>query len=212
MNSNVDDFIARISNWQKELEAMRLIVLDCGLTEELKWAQPCYTFNKANLLILANFKQYCAISFLKGALLTDTENVLESPGKNSQAVRFMKFKSVDEINDKESTIKAYIYEAIEIENLSLKIDFKEKKELVFPEELKLKMEMEDSFKIAFEALTPGKQRGYNLYFTAPKNSATRTKRIDQYMQKILDGKGFLDCNCGHSKKMPRCDGSHKFIK
>lgn len=124
----------------------------------------------------------------------------------------MKFKSVDEINDKESTIKAYIYEAIEIENLSLKIDFKEKKELVFPEELKLKMKIQDSFKIAFEALTPGKQRGYNLYFTAPKNSATRTKRIDQYMQKILDGKGFHDCNCGHSKKMPRCDGSHKFIK
>ena len=209
-NPKVDDFIARVK-WQKEMIALRNIMLECGLTEELKWKQPCYTYKQSNISILGAFKDHCVLSFFKGSLLSDSSSILVKPGENSQSARMVKFSEVKGIGEIEPILKAYVYEAIEIEKAGLKADFKEKDELVYPEELIKKLEENTSFKAAFHALTPGKQRGYNLYFSAPKQSKTRESRIDQMTQKILDGKGFHDCNCGQSKRIPRCDGSHKFL-
>ncbi len=211
MNPQIDDFIEKSDRWQKEMVKLREIVLDCGLTEELKWKQPCYTYKGANILIIANFKPFVALSFFKGVLMHDSEGILEKPGANSQSVRFMKFTSVQQISDELGLIKSYIFEAIEIEKSGLKVEKKESKKLNFPDELLQLFEENNDFKTAFEALTPGRQRGYNLFFSAAKQSATRTSRIEKYRQRILNGQGINDCVCGLSKRMPNCDGSHNSI-
>jgi uncharacterized protein YdeI (YjbR/CyaY-like superfamily) len=211
MNPKVDDYLSNTTKFQKELELLRSIVLDCGLIEELKWETPCYMFQKTNMILLGAFKDSCIISFLKGALLSDTENLLMKAGENTQAARIIKFTNVKDIVKIKSILKTYIFEAIEIEKAGLKVEPKKHSEYNVPEELKNQFKQKPDFKKAFEALTPGRQRGYLLYFSDSKQSKTREARIEKYTQRIMSGKGINDCVCGLSKKMPGCDGSHKYI-
>lgn len=212
MNPKVDEYLSKAEKWQQEMEKLRLILLDCQLTEELKWGKPCYTFQSSNLVILYGLKECCGPGFFKGALLNDADGILVKPGENSQAVRLIKFTSVQEIAEMEPILKTYINEAIEVEKAGLKVDFKEKNELVFPEEFQNRLDEDRALKTAFDALTPGRQRAYNLYFSGAKQSKTRASRIEECMQKILNGKGLNDCVCGQSQKHPYCDGSHKYIR
>lgn len=182
----------KVHTWREEMALLRQIVLDCGLTEELKWKVACYTFQQKNILMLSALKGFCCISFFKGALLKDPHQVLTAPGENSQAARLMKFTRVEEVITQENILRDYIREAVEVEKAGLKIEFKEKNALVFPEELHKKFEEYPDFKAAFYALTPGRQRGYNLYFSQPKQAKTRTARIEKYVTHILKGKGFHD--------------------
>ncbi|UBM59541.1 DUF1801 domain-containing protein [Marinilongibacter aquaticus] len=182
----------KVHLWPKELVLLRKILLDCGLTEELKWSMPCYTYKKKNILMLSAFKSYCALSFFKGALLQDTAGLLEKPGENTQSARLIKFTNTDSIRELESELKAYIFEAIEIEKAGLKVEAKEKEGLVLVDEFAEALAQDAAFKAAFEALTPGRQRGYNLYFSAPKQAKTRIARIEKYKSKILTGLGFHD--------------------
>lgn len=211
MNPEVDALLAKESKWQTEMEALRAILLDCGLTEEIKWKKPCYIFQKANLVILYSLKDCCALGFMKGPILQDPENILLKPGENSQSGKWAKFTSLEQIEQLKPTIKAYIYEAIQAEKAGIKIDFSKNKTVVYPQELVAILDKDADFKEAFEALTPGRKRGYNLFFTAAKQSQTRTDRIEKYRDRILKGKGINDCVCGMSKRMPNCDGSHKYI-
>ncbi len=211
MNPAVDTFIEKAQRWPKELKVLREIVLETGLVEELKWKQPCYTYKGVNVLMIAEFKDNCVISFLKGTLLFDSEKLLIKPGENSQSVRFMRFTSVDEILRVKSHITAYIFEAIELEKAGLKVDTSQNKILVFPDELLNKFKENPDFEKAFLALTTGRQRAYNMHFTETKVSKTRELRIDKFQARILAGKGMNDCICGLSKRMPTCDGSHKIL-
>ena len=211
MNPKVDAFISDAKKWQPEIEQLRQLLLDCGLTEEFKWRAPCYSFQGNNVVIIGCFKNYCTLSFFKGALLQDSHKVLSKPGENSQAVRFFKFTNLEEITEQKPTIKAYIFEAIEIEKAGLKVAFKSNTELEWVAELQMALDKNPALKTAFNALTPGRQRAYNLYFSEAKQPKTRETRIEKYTQRILDRKGINDCICGLSKKMPGCDGSHKFI-
>jgi uncharacterized protein YdeI (YjbR/CyaY-like superfamily) len=212
MNPKVDEYLHKAKKWQQELEALRAIILDCGLLEELKWRQPCYTFQNNNIVIIGEFKEYCALSFFKGALLLDSNGILSKPGENTQAARLIRFTNATEIRKMNPILKAYIYEAIEVEKAGLKVDLKKNTELELPEEFKHILHKNIALKNAFEALTPGRQRAYNLYFSAPKQSKTRETRIEKYITKIMNGIGFNDCTCGLSQKMPYCDGSHKLLK
>jgi len=191
-NPQIDKYLGKLKRWQKEMEKLRKILLGCPLTEELKWGKPCYTFEKGNVAILYALKESCAIGFLKGALLKDPQSILIKPGENSQSGRWIKFSNIQEIARLESTLKAYIHEAIDAEKAGLKVDFKESKNLVFPVELKNAFEKKPALKTAFEALTPGRQRGYNLYFSGAKQSATRESRIEKCVPQILKGKGLQD--------------------
>jgi len=211
MSAKVDDYISNAKKWQSEIIQLRTLLLECGLTEEFKWRSPCYSFHGKNVVLIGSFAAFCALSFLKGTLLQDANGFLSSPGENSQAVRFFKFTSLAQIQELQPIIKNYIFEAIEIEKAGLKVNLKSNTELELVEELQIALNKNPTLKKAFEALTPGRQRGYNLYFSAPKQSKTRESRIENYTQRILDGKGFHDCVCGLSKKMPTCDGSHKYI-
>jgi uncharacterized protein YdeI (YjbR/CyaY-like superfamily) len=192
MNPKVDFYFSKASKWQKELEKLRMIILDCQLTEELKWGVPCYTFQKSNIVLIHVFKEYCALLFFKGALLNDTNGILIQQTKNTQAARQIRFTNVREIVEMEPILKAYIYEAVEVEKAGLKVNFKEKTELIFPEEFQKKLDEIPALKAAFDALTPGRQRAYNLYFSAPKQSKTRESRIEKCKQQILNGKGIND--------------------
>lgn len=191
---------------------LRKIALGSDLTEMIKWGVPCYVFQESNIFLLGSFKAFCSISFFKGSLLKDPKGILSKPGENSQSVRMIKFTHLDQIRKLEQVIKAYILEAIEIEKTGIKPIMEKSVELEFPEELIQILDEDGDFKAAFSALTPGRQRGYNLFFTAAKQPATRISRIEKYRQQILDGKGINDCTCGLSKKMPSCDGSHKAIR
>jgi uncharacterized protein YdeI (YjbR/CyaY-like superfamily) len=212
MNSLVDAFLCKTKKWQEELEALRAIILDCGLIEELKWRQPCYTFNEANIVIIGGFKGYCSLMFFKGALLNDSKGILIQQTENVQSGRQIRFTNVTEILKIEAILKAYIFEAIEVEKAGLKVNFKKDTDIIFPEELQQKLKNDAVFKTAFNALTAGRQKGYMLHFSAPTQSSTRVSRIEKYTQQILNGKGFRDCTCGLSKKMPNCDGSHKLLR
>lgn len=192
MNPKVDFYFTKAGKWQDELEKLRTIVLDCGLTEELKWGVPCYQFQKRNIVLMHVFKEYCALLFFKGALLKDTNGILVQQTENVQAARQVRFTDVREIIKLEPVLKAYIYEALEVEKSGLKVPLKKTAEFVIPEEFKKKLEELPDLKTAFEALTPGRQRAYHLYFSAPKQSKTRESRIEKYMEQILNGKGLND--------------------
>ncbi len=192
MNPKVDFYFNKATQWQQELEVLRPLVLDCGLTEELKWGVPCYNFEKSNIVLLHVFKEYCAILFFKGALMNDTAGILIQQTKNVQAARQMRFTNVREILELEPVIKAYIKEAIEIEKAGLKVDFKKTDAYSIPEEFQYKLDEIPALKTAFEALTPGRQRAYLLHFAAPKQSKTRQSRIEKCMEYIFNGKGLND--------------------
>src|SRR6266403_4402612 len=189
MNPKVDGFLAKAKKWQEEMKKLRTISLACGLTEELKWGKPCYTFQQSNIVIIQGFKEYCALLFCKGALLNDPNGILIKPGENTQAARQIRFTNVREIVEMEPILKAYIYEAIEVEKAGLKVDYKKTSEFVIPEEFQNRLDESPALKTAFAALTPGRQRGYILYFSAAKQSKTREARVEKCVQQILDGKG-----------------------
>ena len=192
MNPKVDFYFDNDNKWQEEIRKLRTIVLDCGLTEELKWGVPCYTFQESNVVLIHVFKEYCAFLFFKGALLNDPNGILVQQTKNVQAARQVRFTSVQEIVKMKTVLKAYIYEAIEVEKAGLKVKLKKSTEFQIPEEFQKKLDKISSLKKAFYALTPGRQRAYLLYFSAPKQSKTREARIEKYKQHILSGMGLND--------------------
>lgn len=192
MNPKVDFFFNKESKWQKEYEALRIIALECGLAEELKWGCPCYQFDKRNIVLIHGFKEYCALLFFKGALLKDANDILIQQTENVQSARQIRFTNVKEIVRQEKTVKAYIYEAIEVEKAGLKVKLKKTSDFKIPEEFQKKLNKRTALKKAFYALTPGRQRAYLFYFSQPKQSKTREARIEKYLQKIMDGKGLED--------------------
>jgi uncharacterized protein YdeI (YjbR/CyaY-like superfamily) len=192
MNPSVDFYFDKEKKWPEEIEQLRKTILDCGLTEELKWGCPCYTFEGANIVLIHTFKEYCALLFFKGALLNDTDNILIQQTKNVQVPRQVRFTNVKEITKLKTTLKAYIYEAIEVEKAGLKVKLKKTAEFSMPEEFKKKLDKNAALKKAFNALTPGRQRGYLLYFSQAKQSQTRESRIEKYTPLILNGKGLND--------------------
>jgi uncharacterized protein YdeI (YjbR/CyaY-like superfamily) len=192
MNPKVDGYLSKAKKWQEEMEKLRLIILDCQLTEESKWGKPCYTFQQTNIVLIVGFKEYCALIFCKGALLNDTHGLLIKPGENTQAARQIRFTNVREIVEMKSILKGYILEAIEAEKAGLEVNYKKHTELIFPKEFQNKLDEIPALKIAFEALTPGRQRAYHLYFSAAKQSKTRASRVEKWMPQILQGKGLDD--------------------
>lgn len=192
MNPKVDFYFSKNEKWQKETEKLRSIVLDCQLTEELKWGVPCYTFQKKNIVLIHDFKEYCALLFFKGALLKDTDNILVQQTVNVQSARQIRFTNIEEIIELEPVLKTYIYEAVEVEKAGLKFTFKKTEEFEITEEFQKKLDENPDLKTAFEALTPGRQRAYMLHFSAPKQSKTRESRIEKSISQILNGKGLND--------------------
>ncbi|MCM2584302.1 YdeI/OmpD-associated family protein [Bacillus stercoris] len=191
-NSKVDEFLNKAKKWKEEFEKLRAIILDCELTEDFKWMHPCYTYNNKNVVLIHGFKEYCALLFHKGALLQDAHGILIRQTENVQAARQIRFTNVQEINEMKTILKAYIQEAIEVEKAGLKVEVNNNIELNIPEELQNKFDEIPELKTAFEALTPGRQRAYTLYFSQAKQSKTRESRVEKYVQKILDGKGLKD--------------------
>jgi uncharacterized protein YdeI (YjbR/CyaY-like superfamily) len=191
-NPEVDSYLDNARQWQKEFVTLRAIILDFPLTEKLKWGVPCYTFQKQNIALIHGFKEYCAILFVKGALLKDPKGILIQQTENVQAARQIRFTNTQQIADMESVLKEYIHEAIEAEKAGLKVDFKKTTEFAVPDEFQQKLNENPTLKSAFHALTPGRQRAYLLYFAAPKQSKTRQSRVEKCVQQILDGKGLND--------------------
>ncbi len=191
MNPKVDVFLRKAKKWREESEKLRMILLDCPLTEELKWGEPCYTFQGKNIVLIGGFKEYVTLLFFKGALLSDPHGILVTPGK-LQAGRQIRFTGLREIVAMETILKTYIYEAIEVEQAGLKVKLKEHSEYIVPEELEKKLDEIPALKSAFEALTSGRQRAYFFHISAPKQSKTRESRVEKCMQLILDGKGLND--------------------
>ena len=209
MNPKVDFYFSKAKKWQEEINKLRMIILDCQLTADLKWGVPCYTlltgsspsvparagggaFQKSNIVLIHVFKEYCALLFFKGALLNDTSGILIQQTENVQAGRQIRFTSVREIVKMKTILKVYIKEAIEVEKAGLKVNFKKTTEFKIPEEFQNKLDEIPALKAAFDSLTPGRQRAYNLYFSAPKQSKTRESRVEKCMQQILNGKGLND--------------------
>lgn len=192
MNPKVDAYLSDAKKWQAELVKLRMIVLECDLTEELKWGVPCYTVQKSNVVLIHAFKDYCALLFIKGALLQDAHGILIQQTENVQAGRQIRFTSFQEIVEMEPLLKAYINEAIAIEKAGLKVTFKKVEEFLIPEEFQTKLDEIPGLKTAFEALTPGRRKAYNYYFSEPKQSKTRESRVVKCLQQILSGKGLYD--------------------
>ena len=191
-NPKVDAFLRNAEAWRAEYQALRAIVLGCGLTEELKWGQPCYTLDKRNVVLMHGFKDYCALLFIKGALLKDPKGVLIQQTENVQAGRQIRFTGLRQIEEMESVIRATIHDAIEVEKAGLKVEKKKTEDLSMPDEFRKRIDQDMKLHDAFYALTPGRQRAYLLYFSSAKQSNTRESRIDKYFQPILDGKGLDD--------------------
>jgi uncharacterized protein YdeI (YjbR/CyaY-like superfamily) len=191
-NPKVDFFFKKATTWREELETLRKIILEVELTEELKWGVPCYTLGKNNILLIHAFKEYCAVLFMKGALLNDAEGILIQQTENVQAARQIRFTNVQEIIKMTTTLKAYIYEAIEVEKAGLKVELKKPSEFPISEEFQHKLDENPALKSAFKALTPGRQRTYLLHFSAPKQSKTREARVEKCLSLILEGKGLND--------------------
>ena len=196
MNPKVDVFLSKAKKWKEEMEKLRMIILDCGLTEELKWGQPCYTFQNSNIVLIHGFKEYCALLFFKGALLQNVHGILIQQTENVQAARQIRFTNVREIVEMETILKAYIYEAIEVEKAGLKVNLKKTTGFTIPVEFQKKLDENPDLKTAFEALTPGRQRAYIYYFSQPKQSKTRETRVEKCLQQILNGKGLNDWSIG----------------
>jgi uncharacterized protein YdeI (YjbR/CyaY-like superfamily) len=209
MNPKVDAFLLNTKKWREELTVLRSIVMDSGLGEELKWGAPCYVHEKANVIIIHGFKDYFALMFFKGALMKDPQNLLHKPGENTQSGRQIRMTSMDEMLGQEEVLRAYIQHAIEVEKAGEKVITKKTEEYPVPSELEESFAENSDLQHAFYGLTPGRQRAYLLHFAEAKQSATRKARIEKYTQRILNGKGILDCWCGLSKRMPTCDGSHR---
>ena len=191
-NPKVDFFFSKAQKWQEEFKKLRTIVLACGLTEELKWGKPCYTFEKSNVVLIHGFKEYCALLFIKGALLKDAKDILIQQTRNVQAARQIRFTNIREIAKLEPVLKAYIKEAIEIEKAGLEVNLKKTSEFKVPDELQIKLDAMPVLRTAFDALTPGRQRGYVLYFSGAKQSKTRESRVEKWIPQILKGKGLND--------------------
>lgn len=192
MNPKVDEFLSKTIKWHDEFKKLRSILLNCKLTEELKWGVPCYTFQEENIVLIHGFKEYCAILFFKGVLLHDNHGILVQQTSNVQSSRQVRFTNVKQIIAIEDILEDYINEAIEVEKFGLEVNFKKSTEFAIPEELQNRFNKMLALKNAFEALTPGRQRAYILYFSAPKQSKTRESRVEKYIKQILDGKGLND--------------------
>ena len=192
MNPKVDAFLRKAKPWREEFEKLRRIALDCGLTEELKWGQPCYALKGSNIVLIHGFKEYCALLFFKGALLKDAKGILIQQTENVQAARQIRFTNVREIAGMEKIVKAYIHEAMEVEKAGLKVELKKTADFTIPEEFQNKLDEIPALKTAFDALTPGRQRGYLFYFSAAKQSKTRESRVEKWLPQILKGKGLDD--------------------
>jgi len=192
MNPRVDAFLSRAEKWRKEFEALRTIVLGCGLNEELKWGQPCYTIENKNVVLIHGFKEYCALLFFKGALLKDAGGILIQQTQNVQSARQIRFTSVREIVKLQRTLKKYVFEAAEVEKAGLKVKLKKTSDYKIPEEFQKQLDKRPALKAAFDGLTPGRQRAYLFYFSQPKQSRTRESRVEKYVPQILDGKGLND--------------------
>lgn len=192
MNLKVDWFFSKVTKWQEAYSELRMLILDCGLTEELKWGCPCYTVGNSNIVLIHGFKDYCALLIMQGALLKDKKKILVQQTENVQSARQIRFKNIEEILKRKSTIKSYIKEAIALEKTGIKVELKKTTEYKIPEEFQAVLDDMLELKKAFQALTPGRQRGYLLYFSAPKQTKTKEARIEKYLQHILDGKGLND--------------------
>jgi uncharacterized protein YdeI (YjbR/CyaY-like superfamily) len=192
MNPKVDFYFDKATTWKKEVERLRTIILDCGLNEELKWGCPCYTYNNTNIVLIHSFKEYCAVLFFKGALLNDPKGLLIQQSENVQSARQMRFTDLKEIVKQQKNLKAYVYEAIEVEKAGLKVTLKKTAEYNVPEEFQTRLNKKPALKKAFDALTPGRQRAYLLYFSSAKQQKTRVDRIEKYIPQIMEGKGLND--------------------
>jgi uncharacterized protein YdeI (YjbR/CyaY-like superfamily) len=192
MNPNVDVFLRKTKKWRDEFEKLRKVCLDCGLTEEVKWGKPCYTYQDSNIVLMHGFKDYCALLFMKGALLKDPNRILIQQTENVQAARQIRFTNVREIVEMERVLKAYVKEAIEMEKAGLEVNYKKTSEFITPEEFQNRLNESLALKRAFNALTPGRQRGYVLYFSGAKQSKTRESRIEKCVPRILNGEGLND--------------------
>ena len=212
MKSPVEQYIQKAKNWQDEMTLLRTILLDCNLTEVIKWGKPCYTYNDKNIVIIQNFKQHCDMGFFNGASLTDLKQLLVKAGEHTQSGRQLRFDNLEDIKKKRALIKAYVKEAIENEKKGIKITVEDNPAIEQVVELTTIFKKNKAFEKAFNKLTPGRQRAYNMFFAAAKQSETRISRIEKFIPRILDGKGMTDCTCGLSKRMPTCDGSHKYLK
>ena len=212
MHPAVDNYIEGQQKWKKEISYLRTVVNDCMLFEDFKWRVPCYTYEGKNVALINCLKDYCAIAFFKGVLMSDPENILVFAGKNSQVSKLVKFRNIEEVKNLAEVIKAYVFEAIEIEKAGLKVETKKNSDDQIPDELLAAFEKDEKLKQAFQSLTPGRRRAYYLHFGGAKQSKTRVSRIEKYRNRILNGKGFHDCVCGLSKRMPNCDGSHKQLE
>jgi len=191
-NPKVDIFLSKAKQWQEEFKKLRMIILDCGLTEELKWMHPCYTFQESNIVLIHGFKEYCAVLFMKGALLKDAKGILIQQTENVQSARQIRFTNVQQIVKMETVLKAYIKEAIEVEKAGLKVTLKKTSEYPIPKEFQNELDRNPALREAFYALTPGRQRAYIYYFSQPKLSKTREARVEKCIDLILDGMGLDD--------------------
>jgi uncharacterized protein YdeI (YjbR/CyaY-like superfamily) len=191
-NPKVDFYFSKSKKWQDEIRKLRAIILECDLTEELKWGSPCYTLDESNIVLIHEFKEYCALLFFKGALLKDADGILIQQTENVQAARQIRFTNVREVEQMEPIVKAYIREAIEVEKAGLKVKLKKTSDFRVPEEFQEKLDANPALKKAFAALTPGRQRAYLFHFSKPKLSKTRAARVEKCMRQILDGKGLDD--------------------
>lgn len=192
MNAKVDFYFSKAKKWKNEFEKLRAIILDCHLTEELKWGQPCYTFEKKNIILIHGFKEYCALLFFKGALLTDPKKILIQQTENVQAARQIRFTDVAQITKMQRFLKDYIYQAVKVEEAGLKVKLKKTEDFEMPAEFQTKLDKIPALKKSFSALTPGRQIAYLYYFSSAKQSKTREARVEKFMDKILDGKGLED--------------------
>lgn len=212
MNKKVDKYLNELEKWKVELTQLRKVVLACGLNEDYKWRHPSYSDNGKNIVLIHEFKEYCAILFQKGVLLEDAKGILVQPTENTRAARQIRFTDLEQIDQLEGVIQEYIKEAIEIERSGKKVAPSKVEEFGIPDELELKFSENPGFEKAFRKLTEGRQKGYLLYFSQPKQVDTRTSRIQRKLPRILAGFGLKDCICGLSKRKPNCDGSHKHLE
>lgn len=210
MDTGVDLYISKAKLWKDEMTLLRTILLSCKLDESIKWGQPCYSSNNKNLIIIAPFKTHCDLGIFNGATLKDEKGLLVKAGVNTQSSRQLRFTNLEEIKKNKSIIASYVKEAIENEKKGLKFIPDEADKTIHVAELETIFKKNAPLKKAFTALTPGRQRAYLIHFSGAKQSATRIARIEKYTDAILAGRGINDCTCGLSKKMPYCDGSHKY--